>query len=68
MNQLETLVRRLNKLNLKLEIIGNYPWLYLYKVNGKKVKELYLSEYGFTIAYSKIKTNGIILNDLNIIF
>lgn len=42
------LVERLKYININIELHGNYPWIYLYKVNGNKVKEKYLANHGFT--------------------
>jgi hypothetical protein len=68
-NVIDTLVVRLKKLNISLEISSNYPWLYLRKVNGKLVKELYQSEHGFVIGYSPIRIDSVYkLNDLSVIF
>lgn len=50
-NKVSVLIDRLNKIGIHLELKGNIPWIYLYKINGKKVTEKYYSEYGFTIAY-----------------
>lgn len=44
-------IERLNKIDIKLELIGNYPWIYLRGVNGNKVKETYLANHGFTIGF-----------------
>lgn len=41
-------VRRLKKIGIEVELMGNYPWVYLDKVNGKKVKGTYLADWGFT--------------------
>lgn len=49
--KLERLANRLNKLNIQVEFVLNYPWVYLYKVNNKRVKELYHSNHGFTICF-----------------
>lgn len=55
MTELQTLIRRLDKLGIKLELIGNYPWVYLDKVNSKKVTEKYQSDWGFVIGYRPIR-------------
>ena len=39
MDKLETFIRRLSKLNINIELVGNYPWIYLDKINNKKVVE-----------------------------
>ena len=51
MNKIEILKNRLNKINIKIELVSNYPWIYLYKVNDILVKELYKANHGFTVAF-----------------
>jgi hypothetical protein len=53
---LDSLVRRTQKLGIKLEMVGNYPWIYLDRVNGNKVKEKFCGNHGFTIAFVPIRT------------
>jgi hypothetical protein len=50
-NKLDKLVTRLAKLNISVELGLNYPWVYLDKVNNKRVTELYSGNPGFTICY-----------------
>jgi hypothetical protein len=54
---LDRLILRLKKINIKIELAGNYPWIYLDKVNGNKIKkeDYYLGNWGFTIAFLPIK-------------
>jgi len=40
--------RRLSNIGIETKFVGNYPWIYLDSVNGKKVNELYYSAHGFT--------------------
>lgn len=53
MNALDGLIVRLEKIGIKIELAGNYPWIYLEKVNGNRIKEedFYLANHGFTIAF-----------------
>lgn len=48
------LIDRLNKIGITLDLVANYPWIYIRKINGKVVTERYLANHGFTIAF----TNG----------
>jgi hypothetical protein len=50
-NKLNLFVKRLEKLGIRIDLIGNFPWVYLNKVNDKTVKEKFKSEYGFTITF-----------------
>ena len=60
-DQLKILGDRLKKINLDIECLGNFPWVYLHKVNNIVVKEKLDGNHGFTIAW--IKKEGIILNN-----
>lgn len=69
MNELVKLINRLKKININIELIGNYPWIYLDKINGKKVFEKYEAEHGFTIGFSPIRNGeNFKFTDLKIIY
>lgn len=57
MDLFETFLDRLKKLNINVELIANYPWIYIDKINGKKVIEKYCGNHGFTIAFTPIRKN-----------
>lgn len=56
MTTIESFVKRLDKIGVKVELFGNYPWIYLDKVNGKKVEGTFQSEHHFTVFFRAIKT------------
>lgn len=69
MDAIKIFKNRLDKLGIKTEFIGNYPWIYLYKINGITVKEKYMSEYGYTMAFSPIRTGeSTKFTDLSMLF
>lgn len=51
MEKLEIFVNRMKKLGIDVELIHNYPWIYIYKINGKRVTERFEADWGFTIAF-----------------
>jgi hypothetical protein len=51
MNEIQTFGDRLKKIGVVVELAGNYPWIYLHKVNGNVVKEKFRSEHAFTLGY-----------------
>lgn len=51
MKKLEIFISRLKKLGIEIELVGNFPWVYLHKINGKTVTETYLAEHGFTLYF-----------------
>lgn len=67
MKMLDKLHRRLQKLDIKITCIGNYPWIYLDTVNGNKVTEKFIANHGFTIAML-VGRDGIELTDTKKIF
>lgn len=54
-NVLTVFARRLEKIGIKVEFIGNFPWIYLRSVNGNIVKDKFLAEHGFTAFWHPIK-------------
>jgi hypothetical protein len=53
-NEIEVFIKRLEKIGIKLELIGNIPWIYLHKVNGNIVKreDFINANHGYCIAWS----------------
>lgn len=43
---------RLAKIGIDVTFTGNYPWVYLDKVNGKVVRERYEGNHGFTVFFT----------------
>jgi len=60
---------RLLKIGITIEMISNYPWVYLTHVNGNVVKEKYFANHGFTIGFNPAKLGDIFsYTDLKEIF
>lgn len=55
MKPISTFIERLKKIGVSVELAGNFPWIYLLKVNGNRVSERFLGNHGFTIAFYPIK-------------
>lgn len=47
--------RRLKKIGIETTYIGNFPWIYLSTINGKKVTEKYFGNHGFTVGFEPIR-------------
>ena len=45
----------MTKLGIECEFVGNFPWIYLDKINGKRVTERFCGNHGFTIAFLPIR-------------
>lgn len=54
-DKITTFVDRLSKLGIKLQLAGNYPWIYIDSINGKRVTEKFQGNHGFTIAFLPIR-------------
>ena len=57
-NNLTRLMKRLEKVGVELKLAGNYPWVYITHINGKRVKETFQSDHGFVMCFSPKTTNG----------
>lgn len=57
---LKVFIERMQKLGIEVKLSGNYPWIYIDEINGKRVKEedYYLGNHGFTIAFSFSKSKS----------
>ena len=56
MNQLENLRRRLKRIGIDIDLVGNLPWIYLRSVNGNKIsKEDWTDNHGYTIAFYNLE-------------
>lgn len=65
-NELETFRNRLLNIGIVTSYVGNYPWIYLDKVNGKKVKRKYMANHGFcSFWYTK---EGVVISDITEVF
>ena len=51
MDKLTVLKRRLHKIGVDIEYMGNYPWIYIHSINGVRVKEKFHAEHGFTVMF-----------------
>ena len=67
-NVINRLVPRLRKIGIDVELIGNYPWIYLRKVNGNTIKERFEGNHGFTIAFLPLKDDKMELTNITEIF
>lgn len=64
---LTVFVERMAKLGIEVKLCGNYPWIYLEEINGKRVQkeDYYLGNHGFTIAFIPLKDQKMEITDIN---
>ena len=48
-------IGRLKKIGIEVKLGGNYPWIYIDYINGKRVTETFQANHGFTLAFTPIK-------------
>jgi hypothetical protein len=56
-NILTPFIERLKKIGIEVELVGNYPWIYIDKINGKRVTERFEGNHGFTIAFLPVRND-----------
>ncbi|MEZ9709284.1 hypothetical protein AB4254_11445 [Vibrio breoganii] len=54
----ERFTGRLRKIGITIELVGNYPWIYLDRVNDIKVLERFGGKHGFTAFYLSMKPSS----------
>lgn len=47
------LKKRLARIGIDINLVGNLPWIYMNKVNGTTVTELFKANHGFCVGYSE---------------
>lgn len=55
MDKLDTFIRRMRRIGIDIILVGNFPWIYIDKINGNKVIETFQADHGFTIAFMPIR-------------
>ena len=50
-DKLDVFVKRLEKIGIDVKLSGNFPWIYLDKINGIRVKETFQANHGFTVMF-----------------
>jgi hypothetical protein len=50
-DKLAVFVERLKKIGIDVKLSGNFPWIYLDEINGKRVTERFAANHGFTVMF-----------------
>jgi hypothetical protein len=61
LSKLQVFRKRMKKLNIEIEMWSNYPWIYIDKVNGNKVRQedYFHGDHGFTIGFHPIRPDQV---------
>ena len=55
MEELHLLKEKLDRIGIDVTFASNYPWIYIDRINGKKVTERFKAEHGFTVAFLPVR-------------
>ena len=61
-------MKRMEKLNIDIGLVCNYPWIYLDTVNGKKVKGTFKANHGFTAFMMNVNNGEHHMSDRRVLF
>lgn len=56
-DKLKVFVDRMTRININVKLVGNYPWIYIDEINGKRVTEKFEGNHGFTIAFLPVRAD-----------
>ena len=56
-DKLKVFFDRMQKININIKLVGNYPWIYIDEINGKRVTEKFEGNHGFTIAFLPVRAD-----------
>lgn len=56
-DKLEVFVDRMKRININVKLVGNYPWIYIDEINGRRVTEKFEGNHGFTIAFLPVRAD-----------
>lgn len=57
MDKIKIFLERLDKINIQIKLIANYPWVYISEINGKFVTEKFQANHGFCLAITPVRKN-----------
>jgi len=49
--KLKVFVERLKKVGIEVKLSGNFPWVYIDEICGKRVIETFCANHGFTVMF-----------------
>jgi len=50
-DKITVFVERLKKIGIEVELAGNFPWIYIDEICGKRVTEKFEGNHGFTLIF-----------------
>jgi hypothetical protein len=56
-DKLTSFINRMNRIGIDIKLCSNIPWVYINSINGKRVRETFQANHGFTIAFLPVKAD-----------
>jgi len=57
-DKIKVFVERLKKIGIEVKLSGNFPWIYITEICGKKVTETFGGNWGFTLIYLPVRNDS----------
>ena len=57
-DKIKVFVERLKKIGIDVKLSGNYPWVYIDEICGKRVTEKFDGNHGFTIIFLPVRNDS----------
>ena len=57
-DKINVFVERLKKIGIDVKLSGNYPWVYIDEICGKRVTEKFDGNHGFTIIFLPVRNDS----------
>jgi len=68
-DKLVSFINRMSRIGIDIKLAGNYPWIYINSINGKRVTEIFEANHGFTVAFIPVRADKELeLTDIGEIF
>ena len=56
-DKITVFVDRMNRIGIDVKLAGNFPWIYINSINGKRVTETFQANHGFTVAFLPVRND-----------
>ena len=57
-DKIKVFLKRLKKIGIDVKLSGNYPWVYITEICGKRVTEKFYGNHGFTIIFLPVRNDS----------
>jgi len=57
-DKIKVFVERLKKIGIEIKLQGNFPWVYIDEICGKRVTETFMGNHGFTLIFLPVRNDS----------